>query len=1228
MYFSLGGEILEYDGVSWRTIKMIRNETPYDMKMFQNKRIFVAGNNEFGYLTSDNQGNTIYKSLTHLITDKSYFLGAFRNIRTTSKFVYFQAENAIVQLNPNTENIRVFKKETNGQYSAGFVYDDAYYVHLKNEGLIKIGDNELRPASQSEFFRKISPINSAIQLEDNQLLLSTQNSGLFVYQPESDNSPTKFPIKEDNFFVNNSISRIADTGNSIIIGSMKKGAILFDRKGNVIQRFDDTNQLQNNYIRSIALDFNKNIWLTLSRGISKVEESTDLSYWNEATGLKDIVEDIIRYDNTIYIATHQNVYYLNSNNKPQAVENIAPGINWDFLVTSNPKSLLLGSQNGVYEIKGNKANLIAKGAHAWVILQSEFNPKRFYTVLDEAFISFIFENNKWVLEGKWEGINENIRGIVESTNGEIWLGTFRNGIIRITPDPKHITRPLKTRYYNLTDGLKSLKNILPFKYNDKIVWGTETGLFTHNNETDSFEPFCELGEQFCNGTSEVFHFKQMPDGTIWIIPLENSKADIGYLKPNGNGVYEWHFAPFRRIPHMLLVTFYVEESGVVWIGGSEGLYRYNPSLDTKDYTKSYNCFIRKVIARTDSIVYGGSNIDSTIYLKSAELSYAYNTIKFEFAAPFFDQEERTLFSFMLEGYDKDWSPWSRQTEKEYTNLSEGNYVFKVKARNVYDVQSKIDSYNFTILPPFYRTLWAYIFYCLAIISTGWLVLRINSQRLKTENANLEKVVQERTKDLSEVNTQLEEQQAELEIKQEEITAQAELLAATNIELEKLSIVASETDNAVIIMDNEFNFEWINEGFTKLYGLTLNQLKTAHGENLMNGSNYSNIEQIIEQCKSTKKSVQYQNMVKRESTTRWVQTTLTPILDYTGQIRKYVSIDSDITDLILAEQSLKEQSDEIRAQNIKLREMDEFKQGMTSMIVHDLKNPLNLILNMPNSYDEKRREKTIYQSAMQMLNLVLNILDVHKYEEVGMRLELKEKAIEKIGRTAIEKVQFLCEQKAISIKNEIDNTLMALLDAETLERVFINLLTNAIKHSPIGEVITVKTIVLSSDIVRVEVTNRGEGIAEDKKHLVFQKFGQIVAKKSGAVKSTGLGLAFCKMTLEAHSGQIGVDSDEDGLTTFWFTLKKGKDTKDDGQQKKSIVENTKKSMPISQEEAQILKPIVDKLKAYTVYETDDVEEVLKEINDIDSLSINSWASQMKECILTLNQIKYLELLDII
>ncbi|RPH25059.1 MAG: ATP-binding protein, partial [Bacteroidales bacterium] len=191
-----------------------------------------------------------------------------------------------------------------------------------------------------------------------------------------------------------------------------------------------------------------------------------------------------------------------------------------------------------------------------------------------------------------------------------------------------------------------------------------------------------------------------------------------------------------------------------------------------------------------------------------------------------------------------------------------------------------------------------------------------------------------------------------------------------------------------------------------------------------------------------------------------------------------------------------------------------------------------------------------------------------------------------------------------------------------------LLTNAIKYSPLGGEITISSSDQPEGMVRVNVSDTGEGIAENKMHLVFQRFGQIVAKKSGTVKSTGLGLAFCKMAVEAHGGEIGVGSEVGQGATFWFTLPLG----DAGQVELPAEEKTEekkaKALTFTAEEIKILEPFICKLKAFTVYETDDIEEILAELKQNESESIRKWVSQVENTMVALNQTHYLEILKVI
>lgn len=147
-----------------------------------------------------------------------------------------------------------------------------------------------------------------------------------------------------------------------------------------------------------------------------------------------------------------------------------------------------------------------------------------------------------------------------------------------------------------------------------------------------------------------------------------------------------------------------------------------------------------------------------------------------------------------------------------------------------------------------------------------------------------------------------------------IQKQSDELSKSNKELEKLSIVASETDNAVIIMDGDGNFQWVNEGYTKLFGLTLDGLKTTVSENIISERTPEYIREKYEHCKKTLETVSYELQSKDgKGNPIWVSVTLTPILDENGKLSKLVSIDADITKIKNVEKAIIEQKNEIEKQ---------------------------------------------------------------------------------------------------------------------------------------------------------------------------------------------------------------------------------------------------------------------------------------------------------------------------
>ncbi|MDA3890321.1 MAG: PAS domain S-box protein [Salinivirgaceae bacterium] len=169
--------------------------------------------------------------------------------------------------------------------------------------------------------------------------------------------------------------------------------------------------------------------------------------------------------------------------------------------------------------------------------------------------------------------------------------------------------------------------------------------------------------------------------------------------------------------------------------------------------------------------------------------------------------------------------------------------------------------------------------------------------LQQSHNNLEQKVLDRTEELNEML--------------EKLRVSNSLIQNYNKELEKLSIVASEIDNATLIMDPEGNFEWVNAGFTKMFGITNDHLR---GKNIISKSTPQDIEsKILEGIKKCK-PINYEAEIKRRGKPRkWIQATITPILDGQGKIRKLISIDTDITALKEKEFEILNQKEEIETQ---------------------------------------------------------------------------------------------------------------------------------------------------------------------------------------------------------------------------------------------------------------------------------------------------------------------------
>lgn len=188
-----------------------------------------------------------------------------------------------------------------------------------------------------------------------------------------------------------------------------------------------------------------------------------------------------------------------------------------------------------------------------------------------------------------------------------------------------------------------------------------------------------------------------------------------------------------------------------------------------------------------------------------------------------------------------------------------------------------------------------------------------------------------------INKELEEKNIKIENQKEELIRQATQLEQYNKELFKLSLVASKTDNSVIITDQNLKLEWVNTGFTRIYGYTLQLLINEKGDNLLDiSSSKDKLQKLVDETKTDKKTKTYINQYKtRSGSFIWVQTALTPVMDENDVIQKYIAVESDITKLKEQEFEILQMNEELQLQKTELQaqkeKLEEFNQQIKDSI---------------------------------------------------------------------------------------------------------------------------------------------------------------------------------------------------------------------------------------------------------------------------------------------------------
>ena len=408
--------------------------------------------------------------------------------------------------------------------------------------------------------------------------------------------------------------------------------------------------------------------------------------------------------------------------------------------------LLLATSHKLLSIKGNQVNSIINDEYYFTKLyQSGTMPDRIYAGLSNGIAVFTYENGIWKDEGMIEKVDGTIIRLAEDKSGTLWATTQLTGLYRIQTSPDKNIKEWKVEHFGTDNGLPSPKENMAFNVCKKIVFATNEGIYRFDASTSTFLKDSSYGTAFTQPGKKVFLFVEDDMGNIW---SESEKNEIEFAKASlqEDGTYYTTTEPLNRLKEFVAQTIYPEPNGVVWMGGAQGLVKYDPRIK-RNYNAEFASLIRFVVTiEEDSVVYGGYP-DKSYEPPLLEFEYEHNSLSFEFTATSYDNVNANRYQYYLQDFDKDWSEWTNDNKKDYTNIPEGQYLFRVRAKNIYGKLSSEAFYKFVILPPWYRTWWAYSIGIILFVAFVFVIVKVRSAKLVKEKEHLEKIVAERTSEI-------------------------------------------------------------------------------------------------------------------------------------------------------------------------------------------------------------------------------------------------------------------------------------------------------------------------------------------------------------------------------------------------------------------------------------------------------------------------------------------------
>ncbi len=752
-------------------------------------KLWVSTNNGLCYYDKTNHSfNTIRQSKKQIIYQSIIENHQAYIATNQGLFIYNFKDKSYKNLNDII--IKIGEKISDEVTCIAFDKHHNLWIGTKNQGLFLYLENQKRLVSFYPSEKGIPSYNINKIFIDNKNIWITTNNGI-VYAPQSYQSVQEIKFQalqvssENKYF----IPLYKDRNGNYWAGSWGNGLFSFtmqnDSVKNIIRYHH--NPIQKN---SIASDFIKDIfedkfgvlWIGTSSGVSKFDPSKqEFIHYTEIPGEKnslkgkDVWSICETDDKIVWIGTRlglnrldrkteQFAFFDNISQSPVFKENkIIPAI---YQRPSN-KDLLIGTVNGLYKVHLNNAQMpvmFERINYAEAYKNPDFE-NRVYCMLEDREqnlwigtkngLAVIFPNGKSLFfqhnEKDSTSLPDNtVRAIFQSKNGKIWIGTV-GGLSCVEQNENgQIFFKSFQHQYNNENSLSNNMVISIAEDKDNILWiGTYGGglnRFDSKNNT-----FNAVTERDGLPNNVVYGILIDDENNLWL----STNRGLSKYNPANNTIVNYNEKDGLQSNEFNIGAYFKNKDGEFYFGGINGFNIFNPQ-------KIQPNPVPPDIHITNVKIINKSFIDTVFnarYSNTINLNFNQNNLIIEYLGIHFTYPQKNQYAYKLVNFDEDWNYVGNTRFAHYTNLPPGEYTFLVKAANSDGIWSNhVEALKIIITPPFWKTLWFQIAAPLTILLIIFLIFRMRIKVIREQKAQLEKVIEERTREIRAQKEKIEQQQ--------------------------------------------------------------------------------------------------------------------------------------------------------------------------------------------------------------------------------------------------------------------------------------------------------------------------------------------------------------------------------------------------------------------------------------------------------------------------------------